>query len=118
MAGWKPVVPVRTGTAEVGSRPALKVVPAGRKPMGFKPEGFVVRAPEEIVWGGSFLQVLYRGDHAILLEPLPGGGTRLRQRERFRGPMVLFMTNMIKDTEGGYHRMNRALKQRVEARER
>jgi len=115
---WNPFIPFITGTPDVGSRLRLKVVLPGRKPMEFKPEVFVVRAPEEIVWGGNFLQVVYRGDHAILLEPLPSGGTRFRQRERFRGPMVLFMTNMIKDTEGGYHRMNRALKQRVEARER
>jgi hypothetical protein len=31
--------------------------------------------------------------------------------------MVLFMTNMIKATEKGYHQMNQALKQRVEEKE-
>jgi len=84
--------------------------------MEFRPEVFVVRPLEEILWGGSFLWIVYRGDHAILLQPLPGGGTRLRQRERFRGPMVLLMSNMIKATESGYHQMNRAIKQRVEER--
>jgi hypothetical protein len=31
--------------------------------------------------------------------------------------MVLFMGNMIKATEEGYHQMNQALKQRVEEKE-
>jgi hypothetical protein len=42
-----------------------------------------------------------RGDHAFLLEPTPEGKTRFRQVERFMGPMVLFMGNMIKKTEIG-----------------
>ena len=82
--------------------------------MEFKPKVFVVRPGEEIIWGGGFLLFVYRGDHIMSLEPLPGGGTRFRQRERFRGPMVLFMGGMFKPTEQGYHQMNKALKRRVE----
>jgi hypothetical protein len=113
---WNPFIPSVDGSLVVGERILIKVVPPGRKPMEFKPEVFVVRPCEEIIWGGSFLWVMYRGDHAFLLESLPGGGTRFRQRERFRGPMTLFMTRMIKDTEKGYYQMNQALKRRVEAK--
>ena len=113
---WNPFIPSVDGTLEVGARLRIKVVPPGKKPMEFKPKVFVVRPCEEILWGGSFLGIIYRGDHAFLLEPRPGGGTCFLQRERFRGPMVLFMTNMIKATEAGYHKMNQALKQRVEAK--
>lgn len=113
---WNSFIPSVEGTLEVGAHLRIKVVPPGRKPMEFKPEVFVVRPCAEIVWGGSFLWITYRGDHAFLLEPLAGGRTRFRQRERFRGPMILFMANMIKDTEKGYRQMNQALKQRVESK--
>ena len=111
---WNPFIPYVAGTLEVGARLHITVSPPGIKPMEFEPKVFAVRPSEEILWGGNFLLVLYRGDHAILLEPLPGGGTRFRQRERFLGPMVLFMSGMIKATEQGYHQMNQALKERVE----
>lgn len=114
---WNPFIPSVKGTLQVGGRLRIVVVPPGIKPMQFRPEVFVVRPFGEILWGGSFLWIVYRGDHAIFLQPLPGGGTRFRQRERFRGPMVFFMNNMIKATESGYHQMNRALKQRVENKE-
>ena len=82
--------------------------------MTFKPEVFVIKPYEKIIWGGSFLWVVYRGDHSFMLEPLAEGKTRFRQIERFRGPMVLFMSNMIKNTEIGYHRMNQEFKRYVE----
>ena len=111
---WNPFIPSITGKLEVGAHLRIVVSPPGLKSMEFKPKVFVVRPGEEIVWGGSFLLFVYRGDHTILLEPLPSGGTRFRQRERFRGPMVLFMGKMFKPTEQGYHQMNQALKRRVE----
>ena len=114
---WNQFIPSVNGILEVGARLSIKVVPPGRKPMEFRPEVFVVRPFEEILWGGSFLWIVYRGDHSIILEPRPGGGTRFRQRERFRGPMVLFMGSMIKATEEGYHQMNQSLKQRVEEKQ-
>ena len=113
---WNPFIPSVTGTLEIGARLRLTVTPPGIKPMEFKPYVFALRPGEEILWGGSFLWVFYRGDHAIFLEPLPGGGTHFRQRERFRGPMVLLMSHMIEATERGYHQMNQALKRRVEGK--
>ncbi|MBW6480414.1 MAG: hypothetical protein K0B37_13385 [Bacteroidales bacterium] len=37
----------------------------GLKPMTFKPEVYVVHPAEAIVWCGSFLKVMYRGDHTF-----------------------------------------------------
>ena len=113
---WNDFIPTVEGNLQVGERLRIKVVSPGMKPMTFKPEVYVVNPVEAIVWGGSFLKVMYRGDHTFLLEPLPDGKTRFRQIERFMGPMVLFMGGMIKKTEVGYHQMNRALKERVENR--
>jgi uncharacterized membrane protein len=72
---WNPFIPSVTGKLEVGARLLITVAPPGLKSMEFKPEVFAVRPLEEILWGGSFLGVFYRGDHAMLLEQRPGGGT-------------------------------------------
>jgi hypothetical protein len=111
---WNPFIPSMTGKLEVGARLQMTVSPPGMKSMEFEPTVFELRPGEEIIWGGSFLRFAFRGDHAISLEPLPSGGTRVRQRERFRGPMALFMGRMFGPTEQGYHQMNQAFKARVE----
>lgn len=111
---WNDFIPALDGNLKEGERLRIRVVTPGLKPMTFTPEVYVVHPLQAIVWGGSFLKVMYRGDHTFLLEPLPDGKTRFRQIERFMGPMVLFMGGMIKKTETGYHQMNRALKERVE----
>ena len=113
---WNGFIPLVEGNLRVGETLRIKVVSPGMKPMIFKPKVFVVDPGKEILWGGSFLKILYRGDHAFRLEPLPDGKTRFRQIERFMGPVVLFMGDMIKKTELGYHQMNLALKNEVERR--
>lgn len=100
---------------EVGAHLCITVSPPGIKSMEFKPEVFAVRPGEEIIWGRSFLLFVYRGDHLMSLEPFPGGKTRFRQRERFQGPLVLFMGKMFEPTEQGYYQMNKALKEHVES---
>jgi len=109
----EPIHTILSGKLEVGACLRITVHPPGRKPMKFKPEVLSLRPGEEILWGGSY-GILFRADHEILLEPLSGGGTRFRQIERFRGPVVLFIGGIIKSSEKGYHEMNEALKRRVE----
>jgi len=111
---WNTFIPLVEGNLIVGERMRIKVVSPGLKPMVFKPEVYEVIPHKKILWGGSFLKIIYRGDHAFLLEPGPDEKTRFRQIERFMGPMVLLMGGMIEKTEVGYHQMNRALKERVE----
>ncbi len=111
---WNAFIPFVEGNLQAGERMHIKVVPPGLNPMIFNPEIYAVIPNKKILWGGSFLKFIYRGDHAFLLETAPNGKTRFRQIERFRGPMVLFMGDMIKKTETGYHQMNLALKEHVE----
>jgi hypothetical protein len=111
---WNSFIPMVEGNLQVGKRMRIKVVPPDMKPMIFKPEVYEVIPFKKILWGGSFLKIIYRGDHAFLLELTPDGKTRFRQIERFRGPMVIFMGSMIKKTEIGYHQMNLAFKEKVE----
>ncbi|TVQ17467.1 MAG: SRPBCC domain-containing protein, partial [Bacteroidetes bacterium] len=92
---WNSFIPMVEGNLEVGERLRIKVVPPDLKPMIFEPEVYEVIPCQKILWGGSFLKIIYRGDHAFLIEPAPDGKTRFRQIERFRGPMVLFMGGMI-----------------------
>lgn len=113
---WNPFIPEVEGNLKVGEVLKIKVISPGMKPMIFKPEVFEVIPNEKILWGGSFLKILYRGDHAFILEPIEKGKTRFRQIERFMGPVVLFMGNMIKQTELGYQQMNQALNKEVERR--
>jgi len=115
---WNPFIPMVEGNLKVGEFLRIKVAPPDMKPMIFKPEVFEVIPNQKILWGGSFLKILYRGDHAFILEPLTDGITRFRQIERFIGPIVLFMNGMIKKTELGYQEMNIALKKEVENRKR
>ncbi|MCW5715553.1 MAG: SRPBCC domain-containing protein [Bauldia sp.] len=112
---WNPFIPSITGVFQPGARLQMTVSPLGLKPMVFKPRVLSMREGEEITWGGSFLLVVYRGDHTMRIDPLPGDRTRFRQRERFMGPMVLFMGKMFGPTEQGYRAMNLALKRRVES---
>jgi hypothetical protein len=111
---WNSFIPMVEGNLQLGERMRIKVVPPDMKPMIFMPEVYEVIPFKKILWGGSFLKIIYRGDHAFLLELTPDGKTRFRQIERFRGPMVLFMGSMIKKTEVGYHQMNLAIKEVVE----
>ena len=111
---WNDFIPMVEGNLQVGEHLRIKVVPPEMKPMIFKPEVYEVIPFKKILWGGSFLKIIYRGDHAFLLEPAPDGKTRFRQIERFRGQMVLFMGSMIKKTEVGYHQMNHAFREQVE----
>jgi hypothetical protein len=113
---WNPFIPMVEGDLKVGEVLRIEVTPPDMNPMIFKPEVFEVKPNEKILWGGSFLKVLYHGDHAFLLEPISEGKTRFRQIERFIGPVVLFMGSMIKKTEMGYNQMNLALKKEVESR--
>ena len=111
---WNPFIPLVEGKLQEGQILKVQVNPPGLKTMTFRPKVFSLIQNKEIVWGGSFLWIVYRGEHLFLLEPLNENRTRLRQIERFHGPMVLFMGSMIKKTEKGYHQMNIALKKRVE----
>lgn len=57
---------------------------------------------------------LFDGRHIFELQPAPGG-TRLVQREEFRGILVpLFARSLDRNTARGFVAMNEALKARVE----
>jgi len=58
---------------------------------------------------------IFDGERTFTLEPLDGGGTRFTQSELFRGVLVPFAGESLKnETAPGFHAMNAALRERVE----
>lgn len=85
---WNTYIPLVKGKLEKGKTMEIQVCPPGMKTMTFRPKVFSIIPNKEILWGGSFLWVVYRGKHLFLLEPLNDNQTRFRQIERFHGPNV------------------------------
>ncbi len=84
--------------------------------MRFKPKVLAAEPGRELRWLGRLgLPGIFDGEHSFRLEPLPGGGTRLVQAERFRGLLVGLFGGTLEKTKAGFEQMNRALKQRTEA---
>ena len=56
--------------------------------------------------------------HVFELSPLPGGGTRLRNREVYSGLLSPLVRRLpaIRNAQPGFDRMNAELKQRTEQR--
>lgn len=71
-------------------------------------------APERALAQGGGVPGFLTFDHSFHLEAVDGG-TRVVQREQFRGAGVLFAD--LDWVEDGYRRVNAALKQTAEARE-
>jgi hypothetical protein len=55
------------------------------------------------------------GEHGLLIEPLPGGGVRFEQSERFSGLLMpLLRAKIERNVCRAFREMNAALKGRVE----
>ena len=111
---WNSFIPVVEGELEAGNTMRIKVVSPGMKEMIFEPTVYAVEHARRISWGGGFLLFVYKGVHEFLLEELDDSTTRFSQIERFQGPIVLFMRNMIRKTAIGYLNMNEQLKHYLE----
>lgn len=115
---WNKFIPKVEGNLQVGERIKISVVLSDAKPMVFKPKIYEVTTNEKILWGSSVLKILFKGEHAFLLERISDGKTLFRQIESFIGPLVLFMNSTLIKTEEGHHQMNLALKEYVENKKR
>lgn len=117
-AEWNPLFASIEGEASVGK--TLKVATRGsngKAGLRFVPTVLQVLSPVHLIWRGHFLfSALFQGIHEFELEELRPNLTRLYHRERFSGMMVPFLGRMLKETEEGFHAMNKALEQEVLAR--
>jgi len=112
---WNPFLRVH-GTAELGNHLLVTAKPSGSHGMVFWPKVTAAEPGRRLTWLGHLLiPGLFDGEHSFELEPLPGGGTRFIQRERFHGSLVSpFWSYITNQTGRGFREMNQALKVRCE----
>jgi hypothetical protein len=111
---WNPFVVGISGEQRVGARLDVQISVGGKK-MEFQPQVVEWRPGRSLRWLGRVLAGwLFRGEHSLAVEPLPGGRTRFVHDEVFRGIAVPFVPRMMRETEQGFRSMNAALKERVE----
>ncbi len=107
---WNSFIPLVEGELVAGNTMKIKVVSPGMKEMIFKPTVYEIEKYKKISWGGGFLVFVYKGIHEFILEEIDDNTTRFRQIEKFQGPIVLVMKNMIRKTAVGYLNMNEDFK--------
>jgi hypothetical protein len=95
---WNSFIPMVEGKLDVGNKMKITVVSPGMKAMIFEPTVYEIEEKKKIAWGGGFLLFVYKGIHEYILEKIDDNTTRFRQIEKFQGPIVLLMKNMIQKT--------------------
>jgi hypothetical protein len=112
---WNPFMVKASGTPQPGHRLEVHMRPAGRTTT-FRPEVLEADPGRKLRWLGRLLVPgLFDGEHSFTIEPAGPGRVRLTQHEEFRGLLApLLLAMMAKPTLESFHRMNQALKARVE----
>ena len=114
---WNPFIVHAEGQPRLGERLAVTIRPPGRRASTFHPTVVAYEANRKIRWLGRLgVPGIFDGEHVHQVEVLGEGRTRYVQRERFRGILVPFVGGILGATEEGFREMNRALKERAEAR--
>jgi hypothetical protein len=113
---WNPFITSAEGPLRVGGRLTLRMQPVGGLAMTLRPSVIELVEGRTLRWRGRLLmRGLFDADHQLLVEPLGPGGSRLVQREQFRGALVpLFRRSLDRGTLPAFHAMNQALRTRAE----
>ena len=111
---WNTFIPLVKGNLAVGNTIKINVVSPGMRAMVFEPSVYEIEEYQKISWGGGFLMFVYKGIHEFLLEQIEEDITCFKQIEKFQGPIVLLMKDMIRKTAVGYMNMNEELKHYLE----
>jgi hypothetical protein len=115
---WNPFVRYIEGEPRKGERLRVTIAPPGGRQMTFTPTILTADTTQELRWLGRFLLPgIFDGEHYFKLEALGADRSRLVHGERFSGVLAPFLRKSLdKTTRPGFDAMNRALKERVEAR--
>jgi hypothetical protein len=118
IAEWNDFIRHIEGERKIGSKLTVELWLGKRRPMTFKPRLVAYEPDREFRWLGRVLVPgLFDGEHAFAIEPLPEGGVRFVHSETFGGLLVpLMFGSMESDILASFHKMNKALKKRAEAR--
>jgi hypothetical protein len=112
---WNPVEVSMKGRAVEGTVLEHTSQLPGKKPMTFRPTIITAKPNEELTWKGKVLVPgMFDVVHQFRLEPLPKGGTRLHQREQFRGVLIPFLGSTLRETRAAFDLANAAIKRRSE----
>lgn len=112
---WNPFIRRAEGELMGGSR--LRVtLQLGRLAVPLRPRVTRVDAPRELRWRARLgVPGLFDVDRRFFFEPVGAAGCRFHQAERARGLLSpLLMPLLRRPILRGYHRLNTALKTRVE----
>ncbi|MFL5844439.1 MAG: SRPBCC family protein [Solirubrobacteraceae bacterium] len=113
---WNPFIRELTGEFAEGRELRARIAPPGGREMMFSPTVLAAKPGRELRWAGRLLvRGLFDGEHSFVIDPLPGGRTRLTQAERFTGLLVRMSRGSLGKTRDGFEQMNVALKHRAEA---
>ena len=113
---WNPFIVQAAGTAEPGQTLELHMRSAGRRTTTIRPQVLEADPGRTLRWLGRLLVPgLFDGEHRFTITPAGLGRVVLTQHEEFRGLLAPPLLAMIaKPTLASFHRMNQALKTRVE----
>ncbi len=115
-AEWNPFITTFRGDLVVGSRPEVRIMPPGGRPMTFRPTITEVEKGKRLEWlGRVVLPGVFNGRHSFHLEALADDRTRLTQAEEFSGFLVPLMGTVLGRTRAGFEAMNDALRVRAES---
>jgi hypothetical protein len=115
---WNPFIRSLSGVAKPGEKLRVTIQPEEHRAMTFRPRVLTATNQHELRWLGRLgFPGLFDGEHYFQLAGLSNGSTRFIQGEQFSGVLVgLFLARMEAATKAGFNAMNRALKERAEAK--
>jgi hypothetical protein len=113
---WNPFIVRADGTPAEGRRLTVRMQPVGARGVTLTPTVLEVADGHRLRWLGRFgMPGIFDAEHVFTIDARPGGGTRLRQTEQFRGLLVPFLARSLdRHTLPAFGAMNEALKQRAE----
>jgi hypothetical protein len=113
---WNPFIVRAAGRAVPGTRLELHMRLSSRRPTTIRPEVLEADPGRRLRWLGRMLAPgVFDGEHTFTIQPAGSGRVRLTQHEEFRGLLAPLVLKLIgKPTLASFHRMNQALKTRVE----
>jgi len=113
-AAWNPFITAAEGSAAVGETLSLRMKPPGGRGMTIRPKVTAVSEAAALEWLGHLgVPGIFDGRHHFDLVRTDGG-TRVIQRESFRGLLVRPLRGRLdRGTRAGFEAMNLALRERV-----
>lgn len=115
---WNPHIRAGRGQVVAGNRLTLRMYPPSGRAVTIRP--LVLAAVPGAQWRlrgglpGIAGRLIFTGEHSFTLTAV-GGGTRLVQRETFRGALVPFIGTALSAARHSFQEHNEALKKRVES---